>query len=155
MEKLNLKNAAAFGYAAFIRLDRAEALYEELVERLCNRRRRGKNNSTMRVTCSRNGLMRIPIFRRPRRRAAPRSLTHEVVLRHRMPVTTDNPVISPSQQLRNRRRALGRHMEINASNQGSIITGIIQKPRRVILRPLKVAPLTVPLRAGSIQQSLS
>ena len=34
MEKLNLKNAAAFGKAAFTRLDRAEALYEELVERL-------------------------------------------------------------------------------------------------------------------------
>lgn len=34
MEKLNLKNAAAFGNAAFTRLDRAEALYEELVERL-------------------------------------------------------------------------------------------------------------------------
>lgn len=34
MEKLNLKNAAAFGTAAFTRLDRAEALYEELVERL-------------------------------------------------------------------------------------------------------------------------
>jgi len=34
MEKLNLKSAAAFGNAAFTRLDRAEALYEELVERL-------------------------------------------------------------------------------------------------------------------------
>ncbi len=34
MEKLNLKNAAAFGNVAFTRLDRAEALYEELVERL-------------------------------------------------------------------------------------------------------------------------
>ena len=34
MEKLNLKNAAVFGNAAFTRLDRAEALYEDLVERL-------------------------------------------------------------------------------------------------------------------------
>lgn len=34
MEKLNLKDAVAFGNAAFTRLDRAEALYEELVERL-------------------------------------------------------------------------------------------------------------------------
>lgn len=32
MVKLNLNNAAAFGNAAFIRLDRAESLYEELVE---------------------------------------------------------------------------------------------------------------------------
>lgn len=34
MEKLNLKNAATFGNAAFTRLDRAEALYEDLVARL-------------------------------------------------------------------------------------------------------------------------
>lgn len=34
MEKLNLKDAVAFGYAAFAKLDRAEALYEHLVERL-------------------------------------------------------------------------------------------------------------------------
>jgi hypothetical protein len=34
MEKLNLENAVAFGNTAFTRLDRAEALYEELVERL-------------------------------------------------------------------------------------------------------------------------
>lgn len=34
MEKLNLKDAVAFGNSAFTRLDRAEALYEELVERL-------------------------------------------------------------------------------------------------------------------------
>lgn len=34
MEKLNLKEAVAFGNSAFTRLDRAEALYEELVERL-------------------------------------------------------------------------------------------------------------------------
>lgn len=34
MEKLNLKNAAAFGNDTFTRLDRAEALYEQLVERL-------------------------------------------------------------------------------------------------------------------------
>ena len=32
--KAQLQNAAAFGNAAFTRLDRAEALYEELVERL-------------------------------------------------------------------------------------------------------------------------
>lgn len=34
MEKLNLKDAVAFGNSAFTKLDRAEALYEELVERL-------------------------------------------------------------------------------------------------------------------------
>lgn len=34
MEKLNLKGAVAFGNSAFTRLDKAEALYEELVERL-------------------------------------------------------------------------------------------------------------------------
>lgn len=34
MDKLNLKNAVAFGNSAFTRLDRAEALYEQLVERL-------------------------------------------------------------------------------------------------------------------------
>jgi len=34
MEKLNLKNAVAFGNATFTKLDRAEALYEQLVERL-------------------------------------------------------------------------------------------------------------------------
>lgn len=34
MERLNLKNTIAFGNDAFTRLDRAEALYEELVERL-------------------------------------------------------------------------------------------------------------------------
>ncbi|MBI5173520.1 MAG: tetratricopeptide repeat protein [Candidatus Melainabacteria bacterium] len=34
MEKLNLKNAVAFGNDAFTRLKSAEALYEELVERL-------------------------------------------------------------------------------------------------------------------------
>lgn len=34
MEKLNLKDAVAFGNTAFTRLDRAEAVYEELVERL-------------------------------------------------------------------------------------------------------------------------
>lgn len=34
MGKLNLKNAVVFGNDAFARLDRAEALYEELVERL-------------------------------------------------------------------------------------------------------------------------
>lgn len=40
MEKLNLKDAVAFGNSAFTRLDRAEALYEELVERLYAVRRR-------------------------------------------------------------------------------------------------------------------
>ena len=34
MEKLNLTNAVAFGNSAFTKLDRAEALYEQLVERL-------------------------------------------------------------------------------------------------------------------------
>lgn len=34
MEKLNLKNAVAFGNSAFTKLDRAEALYVQLVERL-------------------------------------------------------------------------------------------------------------------------
>lgn len=34
MEKLNLKAAVAFGNSAFTRLDRAEALYEQIVERL-------------------------------------------------------------------------------------------------------------------------
>lgn len=34
MEKLNLKTAAAFGNSAFTKVDRAEAFYEELVERL-------------------------------------------------------------------------------------------------------------------------
>ena len=34
MEKLNLTEAVAFGNAAFTKVDRAEALYEELVERL-------------------------------------------------------------------------------------------------------------------------
>ncbi len=34
MEKLNLKDAVAFGNSAFTKVDRAEALYEELVERL-------------------------------------------------------------------------------------------------------------------------
>lgn len=34
MEKLNLKDEVAVGNSAFTRLDRAEALYEELVERL-------------------------------------------------------------------------------------------------------------------------
>lgn len=34
MEKLNLKAAIASGNSAFTKLDRAEALYEELVERL-------------------------------------------------------------------------------------------------------------------------
>lgn len=34
MEKLNLKAAVAFGNSAFARLDRAEALYEQLVEKL-------------------------------------------------------------------------------------------------------------------------
>jgi hypothetical protein len=34
MEKRYLKNAVAFGNSAFTRLDRAEALYEELVESL-------------------------------------------------------------------------------------------------------------------------
>lgn len=34
MEKLNLKNAAAFGNSAFTKVDRAEALYEALVEQL-------------------------------------------------------------------------------------------------------------------------
>jgi len=34
MEKLNLTEAIAFGNAAFTKVDRAEALYEELVERL-------------------------------------------------------------------------------------------------------------------------
>lgn len=34
MEKINLKDAVACGNAAFTRLDRAEVLYEELVEKL-------------------------------------------------------------------------------------------------------------------------
>lgn len=34
MEKQNLKNAAAFGNSAFTSVDRAEALYEALVEQL-------------------------------------------------------------------------------------------------------------------------
>lgn len=34
MEKLNLRHAVAFGNSAFTKLDRAEALYEELVEKL-------------------------------------------------------------------------------------------------------------------------
>jgi hypothetical protein len=34
MEKLNLKDAVAFGNSAFAKLDRAEALYEQIVERL-------------------------------------------------------------------------------------------------------------------------
>ncbi len=34
MERLNLKDAVAFGNSAFTKVDRAEALYEELVERL-------------------------------------------------------------------------------------------------------------------------
>lgn len=34
MDKLNLESAVAFGNASFTRLDRAEALYEQLVERL-------------------------------------------------------------------------------------------------------------------------
>ncbi len=34
MEKLNLKDAIAFGNSAFTKLDRAEALYEQIVERL-------------------------------------------------------------------------------------------------------------------------
>ena len=34
MEKLNIEKAAAFGNAAFTKVDRAEALYEQLVERL-------------------------------------------------------------------------------------------------------------------------
>jgi hypothetical protein len=34
MEKLKLSEAVAFGNAAFTKVDRAEALYEELVERL-------------------------------------------------------------------------------------------------------------------------
>jgi hypothetical protein len=35
MEKLNLNDAVAFGNSAFTKVDRAEAVYEELVERLC------------------------------------------------------------------------------------------------------------------------
>lgn len=34
MEKLNLKNEVAFGNSAFTKLDRTEALYEQIVERL-------------------------------------------------------------------------------------------------------------------------
>ena len=34
MEKLDLTNTVAYGYAAFAHLDKAEALYEQLVEKL-------------------------------------------------------------------------------------------------------------------------
>lgn len=34
MEKLNLRDAIAFGNSAFTKVDRAEALYEQLVEKL-------------------------------------------------------------------------------------------------------------------------
>ena len=64
-------------------------------------------------------------------------------------------VINHNQQVRNRRRTLGSHLEASASNQVRITTGTIQNTRRVIQPPLRLAPLTVPLRAGSIQQSLS